>query len=180
MNLVQPIRNKQKIGEIKAILKRQSDRDYILFTMGINTGLRVSDILKLQVKDIRNRTHITIKETKTRKPKRFRINANLRSIIDEYIAGMSNNDYLFPSRKGGNPIGRVQAYKIINTAAAKVGLNEIGTHTMRKTFGYWLYRQTKDVAQLQEILNHSAPSITLRYIGINQDVIDRAIDGFSL
>ncbi|MCG9969940.1 tyrosine-type recombinase/integrase [Pelotomaculum terephthalicicum JT] len=63
---------------------------------------------------------------------------------------MSNNDYLFPSRKGGNPISRVQAYKIINAAAAKVGLNEIGTHTMRKTFGYWFYRQTKDVANFKK------------------------------
>ena len=92
---------------------------------------------------------------------------------------MNDGDYLFPSRKGGKPIGRVQAYKILNAVATKVGLGEIGCHTMRKTFGYWFYKQTKDVAQLQEILNHSAPSVTLRYIGINQDVIDRAIDGFS-
>jgi len=180
MNLVQPIRDKQKIEEIKAILKRQSGRDCFMFTVGINTGLRISDILKLQVKDVRDKTHVTLNEQKTGKPKRFRINANLRGIIDEYITGMSDNEYLFPSRKGDKPIGRVQAYKIMNAVAAKVGLDEIGCHTMRKTFGYWFYKQTKDVAQLQEILNHSAPSVTLRYIGINQDVIDKAIDGFSL
>jgi len=107
MNLVQPIRDKQKIDEIKAILKRQSGRDYFLFTVGINTGLRISGILNLQVKDVRDKTHITIKEQKTGKPKRFRINANLRLIVDEYTTGMSDDEYLFPSRKGGKPIGKV-------------------------------------------------------------------------
>ena len=75
MNFVQPIRDKQKIDEIKAILKRQSGRDYFLFIIGINTGLRISDILKLQVKDVREKTHITLNEQKTGKPRRFRINS---------------------------------------------------------------------------------------------------------
>lgn len=180
MNLVQPIRDKSKIDEIKALLKRQSYRDYFMFVMGINTGLRISDILKLRVQDVRDRTYITIKEQKTGKAKRFKINAALRSIVDEYITGMNYQDYLFPSRKGSKPIGRVQAYKVLNAVARKVGLDEIGTHTLRKTFGYHFYQKTKDVAQLQEILNHSAPSVTLRYIGISQDIIDRAIDDFSL
>ena len=77
-------------------------------------------------------------------------------------------------------IGRVQAYRILNKAAAEVGLIEIGTHTLRKTFGYHFYKRYKDVALLQEIFNHSAPSITLRYIGINQDIIDEAVGGFHL
>ncbi|GKS12930.1 hypothetical protein YDYSY3_39300 [Paenibacillus chitinolyticus] len=57
---------------------------------------------------------------------------------------------------------------------------EIGTHTLRKTFGYHFYKRYKDVALLQQIFNHSAPSITLRYIGINQDIMDQAINGFHL
>ena len=56
----------------------------------------------------------------------------------------------------------------------------IGTHTMRKTFGHWHYQQYKDVAILQEIFNHSSPSVTLRYIGINQDNIDKSYMNFSL
>jgi len=51
---------------------------------------------------------------------------------------------------------------------------------LRKTFGYHFYQQTKDVALLQELFNHSSPSVTLRYIGINQDKIDQAYDNFSL
>lgn len=180
MNYVQPIRDPQKLQEVKAILKRQSYRDYFLFSLGINTGLRISDILPLKVKDVKNKSHISIKELKTKKDKRFRINNALAEIINDYTAGMDPEAYLFPSQKTDGPIKRVQAYKILNKAAAQAGLSEIGTHTLRKTFGYHFYQQTKDVALLQELFNHSAPSVTLRYIGINQDVMDKAIDGFSL
>jgi integrase len=68
----------------------------------------------------------------------------------------------------------------MNQAAAAVGLEDIGTHTLRKTFGYHHYQQNKDVAILQQIFNHSSPSITLRYIGINQDIIDRSLEDFCL
>ncbi|PFH99668.1 site-specific integrase, partial [Bacillus thuringiensis] len=78
------------------------------------------------------------------------------------------------------PITRIQAYRIMNAAAEKVGLDEIGTHTLRKTFGYHYYQKTKDVVMLQTIFNHSAPSITLRYIGIQQDEIDKSLEDFSL
>lgn len=70
----------------------------------------------------------------------------------------------------------MQAWKILNTAAKEVGLDEIGRHTLRKTFGYHFYQKYKDVAVLQQIFNHSSPSVTMRYIGINQDIIDEAVD----
>ncbi|WP_342668518.1 tyrosine-type recombinase/integrase [Cytobacillus solani] len=59
-------------------------------------------------------------------------------------------------------------------------MSEIGTHTLRKTFGYHFYQKYKDVAVLQQIFNHSSPAVTMRYIGINQDIMDEAVDGFSL
>lgn len=180
MNEVQPIRDPQKIEEVKNILKKKSYRDWFLFVMGINTGLRISDLLVLKVKDVKNKEHITIREKKTDKDKRFKVKSGLRAIIRDYIKGMDDEDYLFPSQKTGKPIQRVQAYKILNGAAKEAGLDEIGTHTMRKTFGYHFYKKTKDVALLQEMFNHSAPSITLRYIGINQDVMDKAMDEFEL
>ena len=95
---------------------------------------------------------------------------------------MTSEQFLFYSKKGNNkPITRVQAYKIINDAVKATGLcDKIGTHTLRKTFGYWHYQQFKDVAILQDIFNHSAPSVTLRYIGINDDVKDRTIAEFAL
>lgn len=181
MNTVQPIREKSKIDEIKRLLLKNGSRDSLLFFIGINTGLRISDILKLKVLDVKDKSHISITEEKTQKLKKFKINSKLYDELTNYIVDMNINDYLFKSQKGINkPITRIQAYRILNSVASKAGLDEIGTHTLRKTFGYHFYQKTKDIALLQELFNHSAPSVTLRYIGINQDILDKAIDDFSL
>lgn len=163
---------------MKQALLRQSRRNYFLFVLGINIGLRISDIIPLKVCDLQN-SHIVIRESKTGKNVRFLINNQLRSEINEYTAQWSPDDYIFPSKKGGY-IGRVQAYNILNTAAREVGLKHIGTHTLRKTFGYFHYKRYKDVALLQTLFGHSAPSITLRYIGITQDEIDDTLADFFL
>lgn len=181
MKTVQPIRDKQTIELMKNELLKNGYRDYMMFVLGINTGLRISDILELKVSDVKDKSHITITEKKTNKDKRFLINSQLRADIDKYIVGMQDWEYLFQSRKGDNkPISRVQAYRVLNKVAEKLGVEEIGTHTLRKTFGYFHYQINKDVALLQELFNHSAPSVTLRYIGINQDVMDKTIEGFYL
>ena len=181
MKLVQPIRDLNKILQMKNELLKAGTRNYFLFVIGINTGLRISDILNLKVRNIKNNMHINITEEKTDKPRKIKINVTLKGEINNYIKTMDDEDYLFRSQKGFNkPISRVQAYRILNNAASKIGIEEIGTHTLRKTFGYHFYQKNKDVAMLQEIFNHSSPSITLRYIGINQDIMDRAIDDFSL
>ncbi|BDC55819.1 hypothetical protein TM2_24880 [Bacillus altitudinis] len=65
-------------------------------------------------------------------------------------------------------------------ATEYVGLDSIGTHTLRKIFGYWHYKKFKDVALLQEIFNHSSPDVTLRYIGITQETMDKTMDDFGL
>jgi integrase len=181
MELVQPIRDKELINKFKGELLKSGFRDYMLFVIGINTGLRISDILELRVTDVKGRTHISITEKKTKKNKRFLINSMLRQEIDRYIEGMTENEYLFKSQKGENkPISRIQAYRILNNVANKLAMEEIGTHTLRKTFGYWHYQQNKDVAILQDIFNHSAPSVTLRYIGITDDNKDATIQNFYL
>lgn len=180
MDLVQPIRDKNKIEEMKNELLRYGQRDYLMFVIGINTGLRVSDILTLKVKDVKDKTHISIREKKTNKDKRFFINSQLQQEIMRFVGNMNDEQYLFESRGSDKPISRIQAYRILNKAADMIGLEEIGTHTMRKTFGYWHYKMHKDVAILQDIFNHSAPSVTLRYIGINDDIKDATIKDFFL
>lgn len=181
MKFVQPIRDRDIIQKMKNELLKGGSRNYMLFNIGINTGLRVSDILSLKVIDVKDKTHITINEQKTGKSKRILINSNLKNDVDDYIYNMDNQDFLFKSRKGNNnPLSRVQAYRILNSAAVGLNLSEVGTHTMRKTFGYWHYSIYKDVAVLQDIFNHSSPSITLRYIGINDDIKDKTIENFYL
>ena len=180
MKIVQPIRDKNKIEEIKSILRRQSGRNYFLFAFGINTGLRISDILPLKVKDVRDQEYVILTEQKTGKIKRFKINYDLKRIIDEYTSGLKQDELLFPSGRTKKPISRIHAYRILNDAAELANLSEIGTHTLRKTFGYHFYQKTRDTALLQELFNHATPAVTLRYIGINQDNMDKAIEDFSL
>lgn len=178
---VQPIRDVSKIEELKNELLKISYRDYMIFSFGINAGLRISDILKLKVGDVKGKTHVTIKEQKTGKTKKFKIQSQFKPEVERYIHGMKTTSYLFRSRKGVNkPISRIQYYRVLQNAAKPIGITEIGTHTLRKTFGYFHYKKNKDVAMLQEIFNHSGPSVTLRYIGINQEEIDDSIEGMYL
>lgn len=179
MNTVEPIRDIQKINEIKHLLSEKSKRDEFLFLFGVHTGLRISDILKLKVSDVRDKTHVTIREKKTSKAKRFKLSNELIDLITDFTNNMYDDEYLFRSREGENkPITRFMAYKVLNNASKAVGLTQIGTHTLRKTFGYHFYQKTKNIALLQIIFNHSSPKTTLRYIGIDQDHIDDAMSDF--
>ena len=179
MNSVEPIRDIKKIQEMKeALAYYGSERDVFLFNLGINCGLRVSDMLGLKKIDIKDYT-IKLREQKTRKQKQIPL-YHLKEDIDRYIQFLEDEDYLFKSNKldyEGNdkPISRVQSYRILNHSAKSIGLSEIGTHSMRKTFGYHYYKKTKDVALLMDLFNHSSQSVTLIYIGINQDMMDEEI-----
>lgn len=181
MNTVQPIRDKNKIRKIENILKKQSMRNYILFELGIYSGLRISDILKLKVKDLKDKDYFILKEQKTGKHKKLAINPKLKKELDMYLSNMKDDEYIIKSREGENkPISRVMAWKILNDAAKKVGIQEIGTHSLRKTFGYHAYLQTnKDITKIQKLLNHSSPEVTLRYIGITQDDLDDVVINLS-
>lgn len=180
MNFVQPIRDPECIREIKKYLKEKNERDYMLFVTGINSGLRISDILKLRVQDVK-KPYFNIVEQKTNKTKRIAMTPSLQRELKEYIQDKEDHEFLFKSREGINkPIGRSMAYKILRDAAEHVKLENIGTHTLRKTFGYHFYKKYKDPALLQEIFNHSSEDITLRYIGINQDMMDDAIRNFKI
>src|SRR5678816_3282896 len=102
MNTVQPIRDINQIRKMEQVLKTQSERNYILFRLGINSGLRISDILKLKVKDVRNQTHFILREQKTGKSQRLKINPVLKKELNHYTKNMNDEDYLFKSQKGNN------------------------------------------------------------------------------
>ena len=189
MNTVEPIKDLEKITAMKKVLRAQNSRNYLLFTMGINTGLRISDLLSFNVQDVNDgkekiREKITIQEQKTGKRKQFMLNTNTRKALQEHIfqQKLQPGDYLFQSRKGDNqPISRVQAWNILNQAARTVGItSNIGTHTLRKTFGYHAYQNGTDITLLQKVFNHSSPAITLRYIGITQEEIDNVYINLNL
>lgn len=186
---VQPLRTEEEILEMKFAIQRGNkgipkrpelaERDVLLFLIGINTGLRVSDIVKLKVSDVKDKDHFWVLEGKTQKPRKVDISM-LKNEINHFTRDKNANDYLFKSQKSDGHITTTQVYRILTDAADLLGRDDIGTHTMRKTFGYHYYKRTKDIAMLQEIFNHASPSITKRYIGITQDEIDKSLAGFRL
>lgn len=178
MNFVQPIRDKQKIEEIKSYLKSKNLRDWAFFTLGINSALRISDILKFNVSDVLDQDgnvvdRIRVKEKKTGKSKDFPLSNKVREALAEYISTCNPEGVLFPSQKGGKAITRQHAHTILSEAAKAVGIKEsISTHSCRKTWAFHAYEKGVSIQKIQSILNHSSERETLRYIGIIQDQLD--------
>ena len=178
---VEPIRDKKKVKQLYEYLLSDSDRNALLFKLGINTILRVSDLLKLKVSNIytpnmKPREHLCIREEKTGKLNKIKLHKEMLTLLKDYIEtwGLKYDDWLFfsyinPTRH----IDRTVAWKILKEAGKKCGLESVGTHTMRKTRAYHVYQQTKDIHHVMELLNHQSPRFTMRYIGITQSQKDK-------
>lgn len=150
-------------------------RDYIMFEVGINLGIRISDFTKQKVSFYRRACELGYVEFVPAKTKRFNkkvkifIAPELQELIEEYIEDMSDDDWMFKSSKGG-PLTRQQVFRIMQEAARYAGIEEeIGCHGLRKTFGYWHYYYNKDIRLLMDIFGHSEEAITLRYIGVTDE-----------
>jgi integrase len=183
MEFVQPIRTRKEINALKKQLTNQRDR--LMVTIGLNSALRISDILSLTVADVfdengKPRAEIRrVKEKKTGKSKSFPINKavakELRKYAKEY--GLVPDHPLFFSRKTKNgrprPIDRTQALRIIKQAAEAAGIKEnIGTHSLRKSWAFHSYEAGVPLAKISYALNHSSERETLRYIGITKEDVD--------
>ena len=181
MNYVEPIRDSNKVRELANYLRKYSERNYIMFIIGINSGLRISDILKLRVRDVKGKEQVSIREKKTGKQRIFPMTPMLKKELKNYCLDKDLDEFLIKSQQGYNKaISRERAYMILRDAGEALGLYNLGTHTLRKTFGYHFYMQYKDIVTLQKIFNHADPSITLHYIGIEQSHINRKIKGFKI
>lgn len=189
---MQPIRDMRTVQDIQDTLYRQTDprgrREYLLWEIGIRMGLRVGDILDLRVGDLRGKKSYTYRPRKQRHKNKGRgvtitatIDPKLQKIIRERTEGMADGDWLFPSRthtRGGNvkPITRQMAYLDMKRIGKLCGVEGMGCHTLRKTFGYHYYQRHKDVAFLQEWFDHADTSTTLIYIGITEDNFRKRTD----
>ena len=192
MNVVQQIRDYSKVQAIKANLKKRCPRDYLLFTLGINTGCRISDLLKLKVSDVKNtngsiKSILEFKESKTKKNRRLFITKDAKEALQYYFnkTGVFGYDeYLFTSNKSNEnrPLTGVRAWQMINGWAREVGITDkIGTHTLRKTAGYMMRTRGGIAIELiSEVLGHSNVKVTNRYIGITDDELVKTLKNFSL
>lgn len=178
---VYPIKSKRDFTKFKAALKPGRDRN--LLTLGTAFGLRISDLLTLKVGQLRGETQLEIIESKRSKKRIITFSKSVIEIANQ-LEG-NDDDYVFTSRKGANkPITRVQAYRILNAGAERAGIAEriggIGTHSLRKTFGFRLYEQGINITRIMTILGHSSESSTLKYIGITAGEIADAYESIEV
>lgn len=180
--LVEPIRDKNKVYELLHKLEEKSDRDALLFHLGINTGLRSSDLTRLQFEDVFEngviKTHLNIKQKKTGMFQRIIINNLVKQRLSEYAReyDMRPGDWFFPSyRRPEQHITTQQVWRRLKPVAKSLGIRHFGTHTMRKTFGLALYRKTKDILLVMRALGQTDIKTTLRYIGVTQESLDTVI-----
>lgn len=181
MSTTQPIKNTEQLKLFKAYYQSEkpNPRNYTLIIIGLNSALRISDILQLTYGDVydfeRNiwKTHIVTVEHKTGKTNRIYMNREIQKTLKEFTDPGSKDAsaWLFGSQiQKVHPLSRFQAYRIVREAASFAGLDaNISCHSLRKTFGYYAWKQGTPPALLMSIYNHSAYRITKRYLGIDQD-----------
>ncbi len=173
---VEPIRNKKDIKTIKKLLSHNK-RDLFLFTLGINSGIRVDDLVKLKVYQLLNKEigdTINIIEGKTKKHNFIIINKNIYKAFKQYYKKnkLKNDDYIFKSRKKGFHLDSNSVHRIIKQWCKSINLKgNYGNHTLRKTWAYHHYQNGTPLPQLMKRLNHFSPAITLRYICIKDEDI---------
>lgn len=178
MEFVQPIKDREDNNKMKSSLAHYgTQRDVFMWILGTNSALRVSDLLTLRKRDIKN-YRLNIHAKKTGKRNSFNL-YHIQKQIDEYVQYLEDDDYLFTSQRNKDnpkPIGRVQAHRIIQRASESIGLKNISTHSMRKTFAYHFYMDSSnDIGTLMQILQHSSQQETLRYLGLDQEQIDENV-----
>ena len=180
MKIVEAIKDVKKIRRMQAlILNLGTCKEYAFVKVGLNTGLRVSDIIKLTWDDLEmndNFIYIDLKEKKTGKSKRIKLNGELRQTLNELRELHPTDFWVFQSESNnanGHHWTRQTPYDFLNKFGKLAGITtRIGTHTLRKSFGYHNYKRGIDLSYLQKIFNHATPRQTLDYIGITQDEID--------
>jgi len=179
---VEPVRDLKSIQTISKLLSGKP-RDLLLWTLGINNGLRASDLLRLKVVDVRHMQPgdtLQIVESKTGKQNILVVNKSAHKALVKYLAGtkLTDTDFLFRSRKGGKALQSQAVSKLIQGWCREINLKgRFGAHTLRKTWGYQ-QRVTHGVGfeLICRRYNHSSPAITMRYLGIE----DKEVHGILL
>lgn len=149
-----------------------------IWNIGLNLALRITDLLSIRFSDIQS-DRLLLKEGKTGKVANIKLNQKTIEVIHRIRTEHPDHTYLFQSfrnQRAGNlppaPLSRRYVSRAFALIGEDVGI-ALGTHSMRKTRGYHLYKSTKDIARVMKMLRHSAEGVTLRYIGITQEDIDR-------
>ncbi|SFG24008.1 tyrosine-type recombinase/integrase [Neptunomonas qingdaonensis] len=173
------VKNVDTIKLISHLLEiRHSKQMSDIWNIGINLALRISDLLSIKFNDI-SEDRLIIQESKTGKIASIQLNPKALEIIHRIRQEHPSHIYLFQSYRNKQAINRIPrplTRRAVGKAFASIGEEvklDLGTHSMRKTRGYHLYQSTKDIARVMQMLRHSSERVTLRYIGVTQDDIDK-------
>jgi integrase len=188
MATIEPIRNPELFKKIESFLYRHYGGQYAdIWAIGLNVGLRIGDLLALTIEDAEHALrygHFAITEEKTGKKAKIIINDTVRERLHSRIESSAGSVYLFQSKSNNTrnvvkALSRQAVYKAFREAGVAYDV-KIGTHTMRKSYGYTLHKAGHPIEVICNIFNHSHTSVTMRYIGLNQDIIDDARRSFEI
>ena len=176
-NRTEPIRNPEHVRALLNHFKvKKQYRDYTLVAVGIFTGLRICDILRLRTSDMfdlktgKMLESVSIIEQKTGKHLTFSLNPVVINALNLYLPKVTADVPLILNERTGNAISRQQAHRIVSEAAVEVGIpHAVSCHSLRKTFGYHCFKSEINPMVIMELFNHSSYETTRRYIGITQD-----------
>ena len=171
MAMTEPIRNKHHVNQLIMYYFDKGDvRNYLLILLCIHTALRISDILRLTCDDVfdfknhRVRRNITITEKKTGKSKTIALHNNVITALSACLPSAKPGISLIRNKRTNKPISRIQAYRIIRTAAESLNFSyRVSCHSLRKTFGYHAWKNGVSPAVIMEIYNHTSLNTTKRY-----------------
>lgn len=184
-----PIKDIKQVANIRDYLKIREYRNYVLFLLGVSTGYRSGDLVGLQVRDIKralNSGYFVIMESKkensnnirekNRKPRKVIIVKKLRKILEDYIQGKEDYEYMFTSRKKNvTPhIGVDRVTDILKEAGEYFKLKKITAHSMRKTYAYRIYDTNgHNILKIKQMLGHSSIEETKDYLGLDRETYDK-------
>jgi len=177
MKEVMAVTDEAQLNVIPALLKKHHSKQMSdVWEFGLNVALRISDTLDIKFSDIVN-GRLEIVEGKTNKRASIALNSKALAIVDNIRQQHPLDVYLFQSRSSRNLSGKIKpvSRQAVSTSFKNVGEIlgiKLGTHSMRKTRGYHLYKRTNDIARVSKMLRHSSMGVTLRYIGITQENVD--------
>jgi len=185
MNTVDPIKRPEKILAIKRLLMAEPNpRNYLLFTFGVNSALRSSDLRNLKLSDVIDdkgdiKKYLYMRVKKTGREMKIFINEAMKEALKYYLKKgkvYSPDQYLFKSKRSDKPLSNVDLFYLMKSWTQAVGLiNErYSAHSLRKTWGYQARKfHGASIEMIAEKLGHASSNVTKRYIGIDQEEINK-------
>lgn len=191
MNQVEAVKTAEQRTQVEAQLLEAGQLYFDIWKVGLNTALRISDLLALTMNDIRQldpaEPALNLVEIKTGKPRKIVINQTCLQVMQQRLAEHPKDKYLFQSeavnidRRKKQPISRRSVGRVFEKVGQKIAPKlQLGTHSMRKTRGYAMFEAGRSIESICKVLNHSTPAVTMRYIGIDQRDIDQSYVEFEL